>query len=150
MSLAHATGRRAGSPGATRLIAVFLTLHGLIHGLGFVSWWRLAALDGLPYTTVVANGAFDVGHVGIRLLALAWLVAGGALLIAAALVWRRSAMAVRAAWAAATCSLVICLLGLPASILGVAIDVAILTGVVVVAARSRRPAEPRPSTRPVT
>jgi hypothetical protein len=115
--------------------AVALGLHGIVHLLGFSSTWRLQHDAELPATTLIANGTIDVGEVGIRIVGLLWVVAAVALLAAAALVWRRSPRAAVGVAIATTISLAACLLGLPAAVLGVWIDLAIV--VVLMLAESR-------------
>jgi len=41
------------------LIAIGLTLHGLIHLIGFVVNWNLVSLTDIPYTTTVLAGKIN-------------------------------------------------------------------------------------------
>lgn len=125
-----------------RGLAVFLALHGIAHVLGFLASWRLAEFADVPYTTTVLNGALDVGDAGIRVVGLLWL-AGGAACVAAAIALLRGSMSAVAVLLGA--SLAICLLGLPASIIGVWIDAALLAALGALALL--RPALLRPSLR---
>jgi hypothetical protein len=101
-----------------RAAAVFLAAHGLAHLVGFVGSWRLAELADSPYTTSILNG--------IRILGLLWIVAAGGFAVAAVAVWRRGLGAGPVLAAAALFSLAVCLAGLPAAGVGLAIDAAIL------------------------
>ena len=65
------------------IISIILVLHGLIHLMGFVTYWQLADLSELPYKTTLANGRFDVGDAGIRVYGLLWLILVIAFAIAA-------------------------------------------------------------------
>ena len=125
--------------------AVFLVLHGFAHVLGFLGSWRLAELRDVPYTTLVVNGAIDVGDVGIRIVGLLWLAAAAGFVVAGIAVWRSVRSALRITVVATSFSLVVCVLGLPASPVGVAIDVAVLS--VAVALTAMRTGSFRPAVR---
>ena len=45
--------------------AIFLALHGIAHGVGFASSWRLGEFEDAPRDTTVLGGRFDVGTAGI-------------------------------------------------------------------------------------
>ncbi|HEY3364847.1 MAG TPA: hypothetical protein VGK74_07345 [Symbiobacteriaceae bacterium] len=49
--------------------------HGLIHVMGFVAYWPLAAIAELPYKTTLAGGRWEVGGMGMRVFAILWLMA---------------------------------------------------------------------------
>lgn len=115
-----------------RLIAgVFLALHGLIHLMGFVVSWKLATIEGLPYTTTLLNGCWDVGTTGIRALGLFWLlaalgfVAAGIGLIARQEWWWAATLAV------AVVSLVVTALQWPEAQFGTYIDVVVLVALLI-------------------
>jgi hypothetical protein len=122
-----------------RAVALFLVAHGFAHAVGFVGSWRLGEFEDAPYTTSIFNGAIDVGDVGTRVVGLLWAAAALAFIAAGVAVWRGSSRFVAPVTAF---SLGVCLIGLPASIAGVAIDVAILA--VVVASVVIGPARLRP------
>jgi hypothetical protein len=111
---------------ARALIGCFLTLHGVAHAVGFTASWKLVSSADAPYTTTILNGAVDVGPGGIRLIGMLWLAAAAAMIGAAVLVWRRSPRATAAVVSASGISLAMCVVGLPASMIGLAIDLAIL------------------------
>ncbi len=108
------------------LAAVLLAAHGLIHLIGFVTPWRIAALEGFTYRTTVLNGGLDVGEMGVRLIGMVWLSLAVGFVAAAYGVWRRARWAPGLAAVLASVSLVMCILGLPETFAGVAINVAIL------------------------
>lgn len=68
---------------ALYLAGIVITVHGLIHLLGFVAYWPLATLPQLPYKTTLQGGRWEVGRAGMRLYALLWLVGALGLLVAA-------------------------------------------------------------------
>ena len=112
------------------VVGVFFVLHGLVHLLPFGVSWQLFTTDDLPYSTVVLGGRVDVGHTGIRLVGLLWLLAtliwvvAGVGLILLAPWW--TALTV----AAALFSSLVCILGLPMAKYGLLINVVVLVLVV--------------------
>jgi len=109
-----------------RIAAILLTLHGVIHLIGFVTPWRIATLEGFAYRTTLLNGALDVGDVGARVIGLVWLGLTLGFLAAGFGVWRGEPWAIGLTGALAIVSLVVCLLGLPETFAGIAINVMIL------------------------
>ena len=121
-----------------RIAAVLLALHGVLHLIGFVVPWRIATLEGFAYRTTVFIGALDVGDVGVRVIGLVWLGLTFGFLAAAYGVWRSEAWAVGLTGVLAIVSLIVCLLGLPETAAGIAINVVILAAVGYVAFRKTR------------
>ena len=109
-----------------RAVALLLGIHGLIHVIGFAVPWRLAIIEGSPFGTTVAWGMADVGEGGARLLGVAWLVVGAAFVVAAEMVWRRSPTWTATVLVTSVASLGVCILGSPAAIAGVVVDLAVL------------------------
>ena len=56
------------------IFALFLIAHGLVHLLWFVVPWQITEVDGLPYSTTIFGGRFDLGTGGIRFYGLLWIV----------------------------------------------------------------------------
>jgi hypothetical protein len=112
------------------LAAVGLAVHGLIHLIGFVVAWRLVEVQGFAYSTTAAWGRIELGDVGARVVGLGWLLAAACFVAAGIGVWQRATWAAPWTGLAAVVSLVLCVLGSPAAIRGVWIDVAILIAVV--------------------
>lgn len=108
-----------------RLIAALLTAHAVAHLVGFAwPWWLV---EPGPYATPVPDGAIFIGDTAMQALSLVWLATATAFLIAAVAVARG-----HPAWRgitsiAAIFSLVLSVLCWPGSLLGVPINVAILT-----------------------
>jgi hypothetical protein len=127
-----------------RMAAALLALHGVIHLIGFVSPWRIAALEGFSYRTTVLGGAFDIGGDGARLIGLVWLGLTLGFLTAGYGVWRGKPWAVGLTGLLAIVSLIVCIVGFPETAAGAAIDVVILATVSYVALskpRSQVPTE---------
>ncbi len=99
-------------------------LHGLIHLIGVVTFWRLGLHE--HYSTKILGGALDVGDIGMRVLGLAWLIAVVAYAVVAfgmfvELDWWRSALIAVTAF-----SLVLTLLGWKDTVVGTAFNVVTL------------------------
>lgn len=122
--------------------ALVLALHGVVHLIGLVTPWRLATMEGFAYRTTILGGV-DIGDLGVRVLGVAWLVVTVGFLAAAFSMWRHARWALRLTSVVAIGSLVVCVLWLPETAAGVALDVAILVVVGFVAVR-------RDSTAPVS
>lgn len=56
-----------------KVAALIILLHGLIHLIGVVTFWKLGLHD--QYSTGVLGGAIDIGERGTYALGFAWLVA---------------------------------------------------------------------------
>lgn len=112
---------------AVRILAGLLFIaHGVAHWVGFAFSWRLTSSPEMPYTTRLLAGAVDVGDLGTRIMGGLWLLAGVSYLLAGVGVlglyswWRGAALWITLA------SLVLCILGLPAAKIGLALDMVIL------------------------
>jgi hypothetical protein len=121
-----------------RIAAVVLALHGSIHLIGFVSPWRIASVEGFAYRTTVLGSAQDVGDVGVRLIGLVWLGLAVGFLSAGYGAWRLKPWAIGLTGVLAMLSLIVCVVGLPETAAGVAIDVVILATVSYVAFHKSR------------
>jgi predicted cation transporter len=108
------------------LAAALLAVHGLIHLIGFVVPWGIAQVEGFPYRTSALAGAVALGEPGARLVGVAWLVLAVGFVVAGVATWRRAAWAAPLTAALAVASIVICTLGLPESVAGIVVNVAIL------------------------
>ncbi len=122
---------------ARRITAVVLALHGLVHLIGFVVPWRLAQVEGFAYRTTTFDGAIDLGETGALVMGTAWLAIAVGFVIAAVGVWKARAWAIPLVGLLAAASLAVCVMGLPETVAGIMVDVAIL-GAVAWAVRARR------------
>ena len=122
----------------TYILIAVAVFHGLIHLMGFVAYWPLTTVSGLPYKTTLLGGRLDLGAAGMRAFSLAWLLAALGFVVAAV------ALAFGKSWwapimlGAVLLSLVICILDWGVAFRGALIDVAFLLilGVVFGLARS--------------
>jgi hypothetical protein len=124
------------------LVAVLLAAHGLIHLIGFLVPWRIAQVEGFAYRTTALGGSVELGAIGAQVVGLAWLAIAVGFLVAAVGAWRRAAWAPRLAAALAIASLVVCVLGLPETAAGIAVNLAILGGVMWLTVGRRRALTP--------
>ena len=134
--------RSAESGFMARAFAVFFALHGVVHVIGFMVPWKLGGPRSVEYSTSLFNRSLEVGDVGVKLVGLIWLATALAFLAVAVLLWRRHAWALRLTIALLAVSLGLCIAGLPGSIMGLAIDVALLA----IMAVAPEKLVPRPST----
>lgn len=123
---------------ARRFAAVVLALHGLVHLIGFVVPWRVAQVEGFAYRTTAFDGAIELGETAALVIGLAWLAIAVGFVVAAVGVWEARAWAVPLVGVLAAASLAVCVLGLPETVAGIVLDVAILRAVAWTV-RARRP-----------
>ena len=140
---AAAVSQRGISRGAARAIALLAALlfiqHGTVHFMGFAWTFGLTGPDAINDGHTLVS-SLDPDGWAMRALGIAWLLPSPLYLIASAgLVllrdwWRAWALA------ATVISLALCVLWLQPAVIGVAVDVAILAGLAVYVAITRRPA----------
>ena len=120
----QARARRAGL--SLRVFAVFMALHGLVHVVGFTVPWGLGGPRGVGYSTLILNRSVEVGDTAVKFLGFVWLAAAIAFVIVAVMIWRGYPWALRSTVTLLIGSLVLCTIGLPGAVMGLAIDVALL------------------------
>ncbi len=108
------------------VVALVLAVHGLIHLIGFVVPWRITEVEGFTYTTTAVWGRIELGDAGARVLGVLWLPAAVAFVVAAYGIWQCAAWAVPLTAVTAVVSLALSVLGAPAAVAGIAINVVIL------------------------
>ena len=116
-----------------KLFAIFLALHGLAHLVRITDAWTSD-----NYTTELLDGFVDVGTVGSRIDSVIWLLGAAAFIIAAILIWQRSAGAMRALFGVAAFSTLLCITSPREAWVGLVINVILLAGLAVFELRSRR------------
>src|SRR5688572_20124447 len=107
------------------ILAGALALHGLIHLIGFVVPWRIAALEGFAYTTTALWSRIELGETGAKAVGVAWLVTAIFFLVAAVAVWQESSWAFPFTAGVAVGSLVLSVLGAPTALAGIVVNLAI-------------------------
>ena len=109
--------------------ATVVAAHGFIHLIGFVVPWGLATVEGFAYRATALDGAIVLGDGGARALGVLWLVCAVGFVVAGLGIWRRAPWALPLAAALAVVSIAACVLGLPETVAGIAVNAAILGGV---------------------
>lgn len=110
-----------------RIVAtIYVLVHGLIHLIGFVVPWRIVEFADLEYSTKIFFEQIDIGDVGQRIWGLVWLGITLAYLpatygVATDADWTNSVLV-----PATVASLVVCVLGLPDTVVGILANVIIL------------------------
>ena len=113
------------------LLAVLMLVHGGAHLPGFLSEWRLAKLEGIPYRTTILAGRVDLGDSGIRVVGALWLAAAIAFWVAGVAAFGNWPGWIPAAIGITLGSLLLSLVELPEARIGVAVNLAILAGLLV-------------------
>lgn len=113
------------------LAVVFLLVHGIAHLVGFVVPWKLAELPDAPYKTTLFNDRLDLGHAGIRIVGLLWLLGCVAFTAAAVLLFLERTFWMQLAAATASYSLVLSIVALPEAKIGIPVNLFILGGLAV-------------------
>jgi hypothetical protein len=136
---------KRGRSNVLRIVAgAIVAAHGLIHLIGFMVPWGISNVEGFPYRTTVLDGAVAMGDAGVRALGIIWLACAVLFVIAGVGIWRRAAWSLPLAAAVAVVSLALCVLGLPETAAGIAVNGAILlTAGWLTLARPRMQDEPR-------
>ena len=116
-----------------KLFAVFLALHGLAHLVGITRAWTSD-----KYTTELFDARVDLGTVGGRIDSVIWLLGAAAFVIAAILIWQRSAGAIRVLFGVTAFSTLLCITAPRNNVVGLVINVILLAGLAVFELRSRR------------
>jgi hypothetical protein len=111
-------------------IALFMTVHGIAHLVGFLAPWRLIAVQGAEYKTTVVNGRLDLGDAGIRVMGLFWLIAAVAFCVVGAGAVANREWWIPAAIGVSIASLALSLIALPESRIGVAVNLVILAALI--------------------
>lgn len=112
-------------------LALVMLLHGVAHLPGFIGAWRIAELAELPYRTTLLYGRIGVGDVGIRAVGTLWLLAGIGFLTAAAGALLHREWWPAAALVVAVASLPLTILQLPATLIGLWANLAVVAAVLV-------------------
>lgn len=113
-----------------KLAAIIILLHGFIHIVGVITFWKLGLHE--QYSTQVLGGTIDIGERGTYVLGFAWLAVTVAYTVAAFGMftdqdWWRSGLA-----GVTVCSLALTVLGWKDTIVGTAFNVIVLIVLLVV------------------
>lgn len=108
------------------VVAALIFVHGLVHLLGPLAYWRLATVSSLPYKTSILLDRVEVGARGMQILGIGFTVAAAAFTTVAAgilfeMSWWRPLL-----FAAAGLSLVVTVIDVKVAYVGAIIDLLIL------------------------
>ena len=108
------------------IFGIFLIAHGIAHLVGFVTYWKIASFEEMPYKTTLLADRMDIGDVGIRIVGVLWLLTGLAFAVLGV-----GVIALQPWWYPLVLylvlfSLVMCILGWPDARFGVLINVILL------------------------
>ena len=110
----------------TKIAAIFLILHGLIHLIGFLVPWGIMKIDSFKYTTTILAGKVDLGPTGIRIVGLLWVVGAIGFVIAGIGLWLVTPWWFTCLVGVTLYSLMLCIMGWPDSQYGAYINLIIL------------------------
>ena len=112
-------------------LAVLLFLHGAAHLVGFAVPFGMAGTEAQRSVTTIAGGTIDLGRGGMRLFGVAWLLlaiafaAVALMIVNGAPTWRFAA-----ALGIVAASTTMCVVALPLTSVGLALNVALLAWIV--------------------
>lgn len=112
--------------------AAVVAAHGLIHLIGFVVPWGISSVEGFAYRTTALGGAVALGDTGARAIGFVWLACAIGFVVAGLGIWRRATWSLPLTAALAVVSIAVCVLGLPETSAGIAVNAAILGTVALV------------------
>jgi hypothetical protein len=117
-------------------LALALLAHGLAHLVGFLTPWsmvpRQRSTAPVPNSTVILGGRVRLGSVASRGLSVVWLSLAAGFVAVARGFWQQSAWSLGAVIAVCMVSLVVTLMWWPTARIGVAINLALLAGLLAV------------------
>jgi hypothetical protein len=108
----------------TIVLGLLLIAHGIAHVPGFVTDWRLAKLDGLPYRTTLVSG-LDIGDAGMRVVGTLWMAVALGFVITAIGLFARTTWWPAAIVAVTLASTALCISALPQARVGLGVNVAV-------------------------
>lgn len=114
-----------------RVIALFLAAHGVAHLVGFMGAFQLGDFAGREVGTSLLWGQIEIGLPAAQVLGIGWLVLAVAFGIVAVSTWREARHAVAGLVVVALASLALTILASPAAIIGLAVNVLLLGGLLV-------------------
>ena len=108
------------------ILGIFLIAHGVAHLVGFVTYWKIASFEEMPYKTTLLSGLLDVGDVGIRIVGILWLLTGLAFGVVGAGIITLQPWWFPLILYITIFSLIMCILGWPEARFGVLVNIIIL------------------------
>jgi hypothetical protein len=106
-------------------LVLLLVAHAAAHLPGFLVFWELETFATVPFTTKVWGG-LDVGVVGTRIIGTLWLVTAVGIVAAAVATHLRVSWMPMLLWPLIALSAVLCVLGWPATRVGLAANLVVV------------------------
>lgn len=108
-------------------LGLLMALHGAAHLVGFVGSWQLGGPDSsIAYKTTVLAGKLDIGQPGVRAMGIFWLLTAAAFWVASAGALMDRPWWLLAAFGVSLFSLLLCVVALPDSRIGIAVNLLII------------------------
>jgi hypothetical protein len=118
--------------GLTIAAGSFLALHGLAHLMGWIAYWPLGVIAGLPYKTTLFDGSWNLGDGGMRIFSVLWLIVALGFITAAVGLITGQAWTTQTLVATTLLSLAITALDWGVAFRGTLIDAAVLAAMLIV------------------
>ena len=113
------------------VLAIYLSIHGFAHIVGFLVSWKIMKSDDQPYSTKLLSRKIDVGDMGIRIMGILWLLTALGFFLSAYGVFSLAEWWNMSAWLFAIFSLLICLISLPNTKFGVLANVLLIVFLII-------------------
>jgi hypothetical protein len=101
------------------IFTLLLIIHGIAHLVGFVVPWKILTLAEMPYKSTIFYNKIDLGHSGIKIIGIFWLLIALLFFIAALFFILQYQVWFVLSIISICSSFVLCILGLPESKIGV-------------------------------
>jgi hypothetical protein len=108
------------------IFAIYLFIHGAAHLIGFLVPWRIVESEDALYKTKIYNNRIDVGHTGIRILGIMWLLIAFAFFYSAITTFLELPVWELLTLVTTVISFILCILNLPDTKFGIAANVIII------------------------
>lgn len=113
-------------------IAILMALHGVAHLVGFVGSWQLTGPNGsIPDKTTLLAGKLALDGSGVRTMGIFWLLTAVAYWVASVAALMNLQWWMLAALGVTLFSLMLCIVALPETRIGVAVNLLILGALLV-------------------
>jgi hypothetical protein len=108
------------------ILGIIIIAHGVAHLVGFLTYWKIASFEEMPYKTILLSGVLDVGDVGIRIVGILWLLTGLAFVVVGVGIITLQPWWFPLILYITIFSLIMCILGWPDARFGVLVNIIIL------------------------
>jgi hypothetical protein len=113
------------------ILAAVLTVHGLVHLIGFVVTWRITEVAGFSAETLATWGRVSLGDAGAKWIGIGWLLSALGLTLSAIYIGQGAPVGLLLMCLSAALSSVLCIGAAPVANAGFVMDVILLCTAVV-------------------